>query len=371
MWPYFLLVFFIILLQLKGYFTKIKGVNGKFYVGMVILFLFAALRGNGSGDYFTYLIRGENIDSLYDVFYNTTHMEIGYCMLYYIVNLLGLPAQFVIIGMNFISLTCITVFIKKYSDNWCLSLLLFLPLFFQFDMHAARTAVAISISCLGLGYALEKKLFRFILMVLFAMMFHKTALIVLPLYALGYIKVNLISGLFLIGLDMVFVKLVGFDSLAEKLLSFLGLNSFTSKYLSYVANKQYGYEFSLTDPRLLILIGIFVLAVTLIKKKGKREQMLLNCCLANILVQVLFSEHTLMACRLAAFYNIYLILLIPAVMKNLKERFQGYTYKYIGDANFRLCEVGCIAFFSLYACVYIYVCFIATGVDYRLCFVNV
>lgn len=332
--------------------------------------MFAALRGNGSGDYFAYLTRGEYIDSLYKVFHNTTQMEIGYCMLYYIVNLFGLPRQFVIMGMNYISLSCIAVFIKKYSEDWCLSLLVFLPLYFQFDMQSARSAVAISISSLCLGYAMERKPLKFVIVLLCAMTFHASAMIVLPLYLLVYLKMNLVSGLFLIGLDMLFVKIIGFDWIAVNLLNIAGLKSFSDRYLQYavVNADEYGYSFSLTDPRLLILIAIFVLAVTLIKKKGKLEAMLVNCCLANILLLVLFSEHTALANRLSVFYNVYLIILIPSIIKNLKERFLVYQSRYIGTINMRLCETGCIAFFALYACVYVYVCFIAYGVDYRLFF---
>ena len=69
MWPYFLLIFIIFLLQFKygnGGKSKIR-----FYVGLIILFLFAALRGVSNGDYDAYLTRGKEIDSLYKIIQKT------------------------------------------------------------------------------------------------------------------------------------------------------------------------------------------------------------------------------------------------------------------------------------------------------------
>lgn len=367
MWPYFALVALIILLQIR---INSRMVKIQFYIGIIALFIFAACRGNDNGDYFAYLNYGWDIRTWSDVLYTHQAMEIGYRMIAFVINWIGLPRQAIIMAMNFISLSCIFAFIRRYSENWCLSLLVFLPLFFQFDMHAARTAVAISISALCMGYALDKKLMKFIVTMLFAMMFHSAAIIVLPLYLLPYIKFDILFGVFLIVFDMLFVKIIGFDRIAIGLLELLGLNRFRDRYLEYSVVKadRYGYKFSLADPRLLILIVIFVIAVITIKNRGKMENMLINCCLANILLLILFSEHTALACRLSAFYNVYVIVLIPSIMESLSERFRCYKSTYVGSINILLSKIGYITFFSLFACVYIYVCFIVPGVDYRLFF---
>lgn len=367
MWPYFALIAVILLMQIKWnrHVTKIQ-----FYIGIIALFLFSALRGNDNGDYFAYLNYGWNIKTWHDVFYSHEAMEIGYRIIALMVNYLGLPRQFIIITMNFISLACISKFIRKYSKDWCLSLLLFLPLFFQFDMHAARTAVAISISSLSIGYVLERKLFKFIIIVLLAMMFHAVAVIVMPLYVVYSVKLSWMPGLLLIGFEMLFIKVIGFDSLAIAILDVMGLDSFRNRYLQYAVVKAdiYGYPFSLLDPRLLILIVIFVFAHKAIKNKGKFEYLLINSCFLNIILLILFSEHTALACRISSFYNVYTIILIPVIMTNLHRGFSNYIDKCAGVKNNILSRIGCIIFYVLFACAYSYVCFIATGVEYRLFF---
>lgn len=367
MWPYFALVVLILFLQIKvnSQITKMQ-----FYIGILILFVFAACRGNGSGDYFVYLNYGWDIRTFQEALYTHKNMEIGYRLIALFTNYLGLPGQANIIAMNFISITCISIFIKKYSKDWCLSLLVFLPLFFQFDMHAARTAVAISVSAFSLKYVIEKKPVKFIFVVVLAMMFHSSAVAALPLFILPYMKFDLVTGLLLIGVDIVFAALVGIDSLVFALLDLLGLEQLRAKYwYTAVYNAEtYGYRFSLWDPRLLILIAVFVIAAVTMKKRGKLENILINCCLANILILILFSEHTLIACRLSSFYNIYIVLLVPSIMNHVFELFNQYKSRYTGLKNRVLSRAGCIAFYGLLACVYIYVCFIAIGVDYRVFF---
>lgn len=367
MWPYFAVVIVILFLQIK---INYRVAKLQFYIGIIVLFVFAACRGNGSGDYFAYLYYGWDIRTIQDVLYTHKNMEIGYRVIAFFINWLHLPGQAIIVSMNLISMACICTFIKKYSKDWCLSLLLFLPIFFQFDMHAARTAVAISISALCLKYTLEKKPIRFFVTLFFAMMFHSSAIIILPLYILPYIKIQLATGLMFILIDMLFVTIIGFDSLAIVLLDLFHLQRFKERYLEYAVVKadMYGYKFSLWDPRLLILIAVFVFAAVIIKKKGRFENVLINCCLANILLLILFSEHTALACRISSFYNVYLIILVPLIMTNIRERFALYKTRYIGLKNKLISRIGCIMFYGVYACAYIYVCFIAANVNYRLFF---
>lgn len=365
MWPYFLLVLCIVVLQFEigSYNTK----KYKFIMGTVLLFLFAALRGNGHGDYFTYLSRGKNIISLYDVFHNHTAMEPGYCLIAYITNKLNLPAQCIIITMNLISITCICKFIKKYSSDWCFSLLLFLPLFFQFDMHAARTAVAISISTLSLEYVEKRKFIYFSIIIFIASLFHSTAWIVLPIYFLSYIKLDLVLSLGIIIVEMFFVKVIGVDKIILTTLKYSGMDSFYSRYLTYVESVTYGYPFRLYDPRLLLVILIYVIAKICYRKTSRKENLIINCCFFNIIFLILFSEHTFLAYRFSAFFNSYIIVLVPMVINKFYSIMLIYKNKYLIRKNIVCIRFGCLFLFTVWAMAYAYN-FVKTGIDYRLFF---
>ena len=369
MWPYFLLVFVILILQFE--LSEKNTTNIRFYIGIVILFVFAAFRGNGDGDYFAYLSYGSDIQTLQDVLYTHKNMEIGYRIIAFGVNYMNLPNQAIIMAMNLISIACICIFVKRYSVDRCFSLLLFFPLYFQFDMHAARTAVAISISSLAFRYALERKPIKFIITILFASMFHASAIIVLPLYILVYIKLNLLGGLVSIGFGMLFVKIIGFDTVATTLLRLLNMESYLTRYLIYASDETYGYEYSLLDPRLIILIVTYVISVIVIKNKGRYENLLINCCLADVLLLIFFSEHTALANRLSSYYNVYTIILVPVIMKNMYEWFEQYRHRYVGMQNKLISRFSCIAFYCLLAAAYAYSKFVAYGTDYRFFWSNV
>ena len=365
MWPYFLLIFIIFLLQFKygnGGKSKIR-----FYVGLIILFLFAALRGVSNGDYDAYLTRGKEIDSLYKIIYNNTNMELGYCFLYYLINLFHLLEQTIIISMNFISILCISKFINKYSENKCLSLLLFLPLYFQFDMQAARTAVAISITVLGVNYIFKRRFFFFCLTIFLAMLFHRSAVVVFPLYFIYNLRVSLLAGLTSIVASVCYVKLIGMDNTVLYILKTLRLNNFYAKYFGYVNNKRFGYPFSLVDPRLLLCILVYVVSKVICKNSNKAEKFFINCGLMNVLIMILFSEHTIFCCRLSAYFNVYCIIIVPLILKTI------YTLQCTKNKNgavrsFREVKLLTVAFYALYGMVYAYVCFISLGLDYKFFF---
>lgn len=96
---------------------------------LLFLILFAGFRGNGSGDYFAYLMSGSNIKTFSDIFNNTIHMDYGYCFLSWMINALHMPAQTIIISMNIISIGCVAKMIKRYSQMPIMSALIFLPFF--------------------------------------------------------------------------------------------------------------------------------------------------------------------------------------------------------------------------------------------------
>lgn len=365
MWPYILLVLTIFILQFE--FNNRNKENFRFYIGITVLFLFAALRGVSNGDYIGYLLRGKEVNSVYKIFHNNTHMEIGYSILYYFVNLFHLPEQSIIMIMNFISIFCTGKFIERYSPNKCLSLLIFLPLYFQFDMQAARTAVAISISVMGIDYVIRRHFLHFCFTVFLAMLFHRSAIVVFPIYFLVNLRIDLFVGIMGIVGGMGYVTFIGIDRSILQILRMLGLNSFYVRYYGYVNSREFGYRFSLIDPRLLLCIFIYIAAKIICKKSTKIENFFINCSLVNVLIMIFFSEHTIFCCRLSAFYYVYFIVLIPMMLKRIFTS----NLKICKNTAMKVCkELHLIitTFFMLYGVAYAYVCFISLGLKYKLFF---
>ena len=279
------------------------------------LFLFAAFRGNGNGDYFAYLDRGVYISTIQDVLYNRKiGMEIGYRWIVYVVRLLRLPRQFVVVFMNAISFSCIATFIKRYSKDWCLSLLLFIPLFFQFDMHAARAAVAIGFCAVGFKYIKERKFVKYIATIVIACMFHLSALISIPLYFFYGKRIKLKSGLLILMVELLVIRFLGIYTLMARLFTLLHLDYFAEKLIAYTSSETYGYTMNLYDPRIWIGIFVFLFSCTTVPEKNEDEIFMTNAVFMYSFILILFSNTTFFAYRLSAFYYIYILLLIPSIV---------------------------------------------------------
>lgn len=317
MWPYFLVVFLILILQIK--FKKNNTNEFSYNLAFLILFGFAALRGNGDGDYFAYLSYSKLVTSIDKVLDSSFPMEIGFRIISYAVNKIGLHQQAVISIMNLISLTCVYKFIKKYSPDKMLSIIFFLPLYFQFDMHAARTAVAIGISTLSFKYLYEKNLFKFLLIIFLASCFHKSALILIIMYFVGNLKINKYSGILAILLTTLLTSFFSFNNLILKMLKIFRLNSFAHRYYIYTQSKDYGYAYRLYDPRLLLVIAVYIIAKLVLNNSDRLQNLLINYIWMNALLMIVFSEHTVFVTRMTCYFNIYTIILIPYIISSYKK----------------------------------------------------
>lgn len=329
---YFILITFILFFQLP--FFKQKKNQKNLLLLIIILLLISGLRGNGSGDYFTYLSYSKLITSPIDVFNTNFPMEIGFRGISFLVNSMGLSSQWVIIIMNLISLTFIYKFIEEYSNDYRFSIFLFLPIFFMFDMHAARTAVAISIGTYGLKYILKQEFLKFLLIILFAMCFHKVALILIFIYFLQFMKK---SSFFYIGTIpiAIFLSFLDIYKLLYLISSRLQFTSFSEKIFSYSANTRFGYSFSLHDPRLLLSFFLLIFSLIVIERYNSgnidfqelsKLRLLIKINWLLIMIMIIFSSNTLFVIRIYGFYYIYSIIQIPLFLNKYKNLTNKQSY---------------------------------------------
>ena len=120
------------------------------------------------------------------------YFEKGYQFLSKICVFLGVSWQLFLSIVSAVILIPIYVFIKKYSKDVFLSTLIFVCyMLFEFDLTAIRQAMAMSISLFAFMVLLEKNkwyIIKFIIIVMLAATFHKSALLCLALLPLVSIK---------------------------------------------------------------------------------------------------------------------------------------------------------------------------------------
>jgi hypothetical protein len=104
---------------------------------------------------------------------------------------------------SFLMLVPVVLFIYRYcADVWLSTWLYVTVTFFYTIMNFVRQGMAVSIILLGYKFLREKKTIPFLAIVLLATMFHKTALIMIPVYFLCQLKLTWKLGLFYAGITL-------------------------------------------------------------------------------------------------------------------------------------------------------------------------
>lgn len=152
-----------------------------FYFLCLFLILFAALRdGDSVRDYAQYILMYENINEGYSILTDPTYIWISMIsrsslMLFFIYAILG-------VGLKLIA-------IKQLSELWLLSLVIYISNFYILhEMTQIRAGVAAGILLLCIKPIYERDWKRFLLFCVIAFLFHASAIIMFPLWVLGYKK---------------------------------------------------------------------------------------------------------------------------------------------------------------------------------------
>ena len=115
-------------------------------------------------------------------------------------------AQIFIFITSLIITICTGIFIHKHSDDPLFSWIAYICLgLMTFNMNGMRQALAMSICLLAYGFAKRRQFVRFLLIVLLAFMFHRTAFVFLIVYPLCNYKPSLIKNTIFVSLSGTFL----------------------------------------------------------------------------------------------------------------------------------------------------------------------
>lgn len=126
-----------------------------------------------------------------ETYVDNSEMETGYLVMVWILSHLFAEPQtlFILTGLLFSTSACI--FIYKNSDDVTLSFVMYVSLgLFSFMSQGLRQAIAMSICLFAFEYCKQKKFFKFLLLVLFATLFHQSAIVFLVVYLINFIGFN-------------------------------------------------------------------------------------------------------------------------------------------------------------------------------------
>jgi len=287
---------------------KIKVDSIYFYIIGTVLILISGLRKYTIGiDTYAYKVRFVQVKALdFGNFLSNFELEYGYNFLEFLVSRITDDFQLLLITIAIIYIISVSKIIKKYSAYPPISFLLFLTLgFYTFGMSSIRQTIAISITLLSFDYIIEKKLLKFMIIVLIASFFHVSALIFLPSYWFNKFRINKKSITIFVAVGAVTFLLK--DKLRELMILF-----------------PRNYEIVETGGELFYIFMLLSLMVGFLFKKSfitsnHFNKYLYFMIVAAIIIFPIVKFNPAML-RLYYYYSIYLIIYIPNVIFAIKDK---------------------------------------------------
>ena len=231
--------------------------------------------------------------------------EAGYVILNKILGLISENKQFFIASMSAIILIPFFLWLYRTSNNPVMSLVLFIGMGFWYQsLFIVRQWIAIVVLLYSYPLIIKKKFAPFVAMILFAALFHRTALIFAAVYFLSFIPVGAPYLLITAAVSIVFC-IFGNE-----------INDFAAVFIRIKINA--GNNGGI--PMLLFLWTV-ILVVYFIAKKGLQEpqtRIFYNETLFAAALQMMALVNSLWA-RIIVYFTISLTTLLPAAFEYAVE----------------------------------------------------
>ena len=281
-----------------------------------LLFIMIALRSQYVGTvdshryYNNWLYLKDLPRSMLGDYLQNSEMDVGYLVVVWALSHIFPNPQLVFAFSAVLFVIAVCRFIYKNSEDVCLSMVMFVCLgLYTFMVQGLRQAVAMCICLFALELYKSKKYIRFIILVLFATLFHKTAIIFLLIFFVRFLKMQWQSYAF-----------VGFCSVVVLLSSgyIVELSKILFKEETYTDAAQAG-GFIATAIYVLILVVSFIFAT---KKQKKDEEFILFFFITymGFFSYVLRYVELAILERISYYFLFGQIILLPKILGNFDNK---------------------------------------------------
>ena len=292
-------------------------------ISCLILTVFMALRKYTVGvdtKYYCYVFEQLRDTPIWKVFSTVTYgspgsnwvfdFEPGYRLYNKILSFISSSAQIVTIVNSCLIIGLLYVLIRRNSKDYYLSIWLYLTLgIFQTDMNVARNAISIFICYLAIDKIKEKKIWQYMVIILIASSFHKTALVFIPLYFV--LKRPFFSG-----------KKMGIAIGASIVIGFL-FSKF-GIYIAYMLPGKLGRYLTVSNEKMeSLLVGGFyaclIVFILILMNPKERKTVFQKCPIGSWMFTLnlcCFGANIGLkaAARMAALFGPYIILFVPEII---------------------------------------------------------
>lgn len=315
MLPYYLLLLLVAVLGFVLCERRGSRRNSLIYLCVVtaVMMLMASLRADTVGiDYKMYANYFQSVSN-HDLSYlisaeNPYRFEFGFSLLNYLVSLVTNHTYVFMAVVAVLTIGLRAVAIYRYSSSVWISVFTFVAFgFFGYTMCTLRQEIAISILLFAIPFLQKKKLVPYILLVLLAASFHKSVLILIPIYFLANLPVNWKS-LVIYGAGTGLILIFSWPII-----------NFVTKfvYQFYIETEQGRYYLMGRDAKTaLIPIVVFIAAYCLKKRllnRNPQNVVLLNFTMYAAFLFILTIKHFIFQ-RVALIFFPAIIYLLPEIV---------------------------------------------------------
>lgn len=245
--------------------------------------------------------------------------DFGFNIYQLLLQKISLDPQVLILATAIITNLLIVIVLYKYSRIVELSVYVYITSgMFTTSMNGIRQYLAAAIVFIATKYLLNGSFLKYATIILIASTFHKTALVLLPIYFIvkreAWTKVTYI----LLTLAIFFV---------------LGFNQFSGALFAAVEGTQYGHYSNFSEGgssiQRVIVSAVPVMIAYLGKDKLRKiwpqSDVIVNMSIISVVFLIIATQNWLFA-RFNIYFGLYSLILISWIVKVFKENNQKFIY---------------------------------------------
>jgi len=295
--------------------------NHKLIVGISLLIpiIIGGLRYNVGTDYPTYVAVYDQLSQLSLAQYlslPSLDIEIGFYFLIKLSNLIMGNYIPLLLFSSFLTVFFFYLGLKRYNTkHTALVYFLFLTVVFPFSLNGIRQGIAISLCFLAFSFIIEHKPKKYILWIVVASLFHKSALFLLPFYFINKLIKNG-SHNFVLMKSLLLASIIYF--LLPYTYELLQTTSFFSRYSAYQSITADGNN-NIFYLKVVILIVILLFYKRIISHDKKNIYFLIFIVLDVVLSTLGFGSPFVK--RIALYFSLFSPLLLASIPDIFSDKF--------------------------------------------------
>lgn len=262
-------------------------------LALIILIVFSGLSYTNGWDWYGYkdYYDGIGIRGFSEVQALSTYgIEFFFLMFMYVTSLSGLSFVFFVFINAVITNTIIYLALKKLNVNYILFIIMYFCVsYLRLELSTLRQGLAVAICIYSLSYILEKRKLKFIVLVIVASLFHRSALVLLAFYPFLVINISLRKHFYIMALAIPVSLLAGYLSTLLSQTYMIFYNEWTKFFIIKLANYLALSRGASINFQSLILLVSYAFFAFQLKSDSKEKDLFLKIMAMEVIVVFYFS----------------------------------------------------------------------------------